>query len=262
MYICGSRSFGEDKNGSYISPCLTSKRSKRSKSFSKFTGKDKNPYADRGLDKFFALLADLDEKKQKIYRQMGSEDISFVQFVYSNDSEHVKPIVVKVKNKNNKNSIKHLPNSTITTNSVAAAADASDKNLDEIPEKREIVTPQQQKEELVKRDQRWNGSFRLVKLMHPYYCFPLILVLILLFLAIYGRSFAIFCTSISYYLVPSIVGGSTSSSSSSRRKPKRKVSEKNILKSEKLTSSSTSGGLNGPTDDNVTEQKHGHRRSW
>ncbi|KAI3460148.1 hypothetical protein Pfo_016811 [Paulownia fortunei] len=262
MFICGSRSFrhqDEDENGSFGSPCSTPKRSKRSTSFSRFIGKDssnKNPYAGRGLDKFSALLADLDDKRQKIYTQKGSEDIAFVQFAYSTDSKQLKPIVVKVKkknNNNNKNFLKHLSNSnTITAN----PADASDKSVNAISQDGEMVIPQQQKGGSRKRYQRWNGSLRL-----RYCCFPAIVVSILLFLAIYGRSFAILCTSIGCYLIPSIVGGSSSSSSSSGRKPKRKViSEKNIVNSE--GPSSPTSVVKGPTDNTITQQQHGHRRSW
>ncbi|KAG6411796.1 hypothetical protein SASPL_129880 [Salvia splendens] len=41
----------------------------------------------------------LDDKNQKIYKQKGSEDISFVRFVYDNDSDNAKQIVIKVKDR-------------------------------------------------------------------------------------------------------------------------------------------------------------------
>ncbi|KAL7154958.1 hypothetical protein ABFS83_03G039800 [Erythranthe nasuta] len=236
MFICGSGSFGnqdEDhqENESNGSPCPTPKRSKRSTSFCKIICKDntnKNPYADRGLDKFYALLADLDTKKQKIYTQKGSEEISFVRFVYANDSDQVKPIVVKIKEKSNRedkifSSTKSLPkqqpkpvnnNNNNITKSAATISTAE-------------ATKEESKENIPSKKKRClrscsAASFKLENMRHPFFYFPVILVLILLFLAVYGRSFAILCTSIGWYMLPSIAGGGFSSFPVSERKPKRK----------------------------------------
>ncbi|RYR54622.1 hypothetical protein Ahy_A06g029930 [Arachis hypogaea] len=62
-----------------------------------FATVDKNPYSTRGLDKFCKLLAELDERRKKVYSKMNPHDISFV-FAYS-DNDNFVPIVVKVKNK-------------------------------------------------------------------------------------------------------------------------------------------------------------------
>ncbi|EYU25517.1 hypothetical protein MIMGU_mgv1a026636mg [Erythranthe guttata] len=241
MFICGSGSFGnqdEDhqENESNGSPCPTPKRSKRSTSFCKIICKDttnKNPYADRGLDKFYALLADLDTKKQKIYTQKGSEEISFVRFVYANDSDQVKPIVVKIKDKNNHedkkfSSTKSLPkqqpqpvNSNNNNNITKSAATISSAEVtkEESKESKENIPPPKKKRCLRSCSA---ASFKLENMRHPFFYFPVILVLILLFLAVYGRSFAILCTSIGWYMLPSIVGGGFSSFPVSERKPKRK----------------------------------------
>ncbi|RYR06128.1 hypothetical protein Ahy_B06g085921 isoform A [Arachis hypogaea] len=77
-------------------PCPTPRKSK--------TKKD-NPFSTRGLDKFSALLADLDERRQRIYSQMNPHEISFVRFVYSSTNDFV-PIVVKVKNNNKSQELK------------------------------------------------------------------------------------------------------------------------------------------------------------
>ncbi|KAL8030092.1 hypothetical protein ABFX02_14G265800 [Erythranthe guttata] len=213
MFICGSRSFSHHrKDENYNSQYCTLKRSKRSKSLS--NSSKINPYSNQGLDKFSALLSDLDEKKQQIYMQMGSEEISFVQFVYSSDSKHLKPIVVKVRNsKNNHGFLKRTPSNmsnTVTPN----PADAADKSFDAVERDREMVTVVSQEQ----KSTRWKTSFRRDDLRRPNsYCFFAILVLILLFLAIYGRSFAIFCTTMSWYLIPNIVGGSSSSSNGNKR---------------------------------------------
>ncbi|KAF2309635.1 hypothetical protein GH714_004394 [Hevea brasiliensis] len=75
------------------SPCSTPRKSRKS------TKDSKNPYSTRGLDKFSALLADLEEKRQQIYSQVDSQDISFVRFVYSSSNDCV-PIIVKLKDQN------------------------------------------------------------------------------------------------------------------------------------------------------------------
>ncbi|KAL6560187.1 hypothetical protein OROHE_006194 [Orobanche hederae] len=231
MFICGSGSFNhqdEDETESNGSPCPTPKRSKRNTSFCKIIGKDnnsnKNPYANRGLDKFYSLLADLDDKKQKIYRRMGAEEISFVRFVYTNDSNHVKPIVVKVKEKKQEKNSTDLINKSIKN----SASNINPTNVEVTDET--SVTPLAE-EELNKKSRRkkrclrCKGSLKLDNLKQSYFYFPVILVLILSFLAIYGRTFAILCTSIGWYMVPTVIGGSSSSSSSSspnERELKRK----------------------------------------
>ncbi|XP_073051731.1 uncharacterized protein [Primulina eburnea] len=264
MFICGSGSFGhEDENERYTSPCSTPKRSKRNTNFCRI-GKDnsnKNPYADRGLDKFNALLAELDDQKQKIYTQVGSDEISFVRFVYPNDSDKVKPIVVKAKERNQekintqdlvKNQKGNIP---VTNPAVPAVLQVQDKiGSAEIPGKE------------AKRSSK--TSFSLEKLRHPYYYLPLILMLIILFLVVYGRSFAILCTSIGWYLIPTVNGtGNSSASSSSTRTLKRKKDseikfiEKKIVNNQ--GSSSPRSVLNGLNPDNSPQQEEiGRRRSF
>ncbi|KAG6608423.1 hypothetical protein SDJN02_01391, partial [Cucurbita argyrosperma subsp. argyrosperma] len=58
----------------------------------------KNPYSDRGLDKFSALLTDLEQKRKQIYAQTDPENIVLVRFAYKNSDECV-PVVVKQKEK-------------------------------------------------------------------------------------------------------------------------------------------------------------------
>ncbi|KAK1269423.1 hypothetical protein QJS04_geneDACA006233 [Acorus gramineus] len=56
---------------------------------------NKNPYSDRGLDKFEKVLAELEARKEKIVSETGSEGpIPVIHFVYSNSQEWV-PIIVR-----------------------------------------------------------------------------------------------------------------------------------------------------------------------
>ncbi|GLT71184.1 hypothetical protein SLA2020_432180 [Shorea laevis] len=103
--ICGAGSFRQEEEEDELwslanSPCSSPRKSSRRRS-SHNNKQSKNPYSTRGLDKFSALLADLDEKRQKIYLQAGSQDISLVRFVHSNSNDW-KPIIVKSKDKKEK----------------------------------------------------------------------------------------------------------------------------------------------------------------
>lgn len=66
--------------------------------------KSKNPYASRGLDKFSSLVADLNDKRQRIYEQTNncSDDDIYVWFSFSGSND-CKPVVLKSKNKQNQN---------------------------------------------------------------------------------------------------------------------------------------------------------------
>lgn len=247
MFICGTGSFTtrEEDDNVNVSPCSTPKRSRRSTSLCRRLGRDsgnKNPYADRGLDKFYALLADLDDKKQKIYTQKGSEDIRFVRFVY--DSDKVKPIVVKVKDKS--------PPKTAEQRSFKASPVAQPDDHEEETKKSEKVMKK-------RRSLRCKGGFTIEDLKHPHFYFPVMVILILLFLAIFGRSFAILCTSIGWYLAPTIAGV-PSEAGSSERKLKRKK-EYGRKKSEKMVDdsgpSSPKSVING-----LNHLQHDRKRSW
>ncbi|OIS96716.1 PREDICTED: uncharacterized protein LOC109234974 [Nicotiana attenuata] len=156
-----------------LSPCSTTKKTKRK--FLSRTKKKINPYANRGLDKFSALLADLEEKKQNIYTQMGlDDDLPLVRFVFSNSNECKTIVIVKKKQ---------------------TTSDAQNTHNNS----KEIANEDQEPIAESKRTLKKNYSLR--KPQHKNLLMTMILILILL--AIYGRSFAILCTSIGWYLVPS-----------------------------------------------------------
>ncbi|XVF56773.1 hypothetical protein PTKIN_Ptkin06aG0146800 [Pterospermum kingtungense] len=100
--ICGSfHHQEEDGDEFWVSPVSSPRKSRRKKD-------NKNPYSTRGLDQFSALLAELEEKRQQIYSQMGSQGI--VRFVYKNSNDCV-PIVIKLKD-NYKKEEKNKPGNT------------------------------------------------------------------------------------------------------------------------------------------------------
>lgn len=183
------------------SPCSSPRKSRKNK-------ENKNPYSSRGLDKFSQLLAELDEKRQKVYSQMNSHDASLVRFVYSSSNDIV-PIVVKLKDqKQGKPGINHQLVKDQTTHSLEV--------IDKLPVEVSSVAPavankdveQKSKEKDKKTDRKkgspWNKLMNLPSWRRPSRYMPVAVILILLFLALFGRSAAILCTSMAWYLVPTL----------------------------------------------------------
>ncbi|KAG4157851.1 hypothetical protein ERO13_D02G088600v2 [Gossypium hirsutum] len=169
---------------------------------------DKNPYSDRGLDKFSALLSELEQKKQKIYSQTGSQDVKLVRFKYKNSTDFV-PIVVKLKdNKKEEEKKKGIDNTT--TKEMNLDAQVIDKHpihegkevMNKVPPGLQPVTDQKKK----KQSFSWNIEFH--KWRRPCYYLPTFLVLILLLLVLFERSVSILITCIGWYMVPIIQGKS------------------------------------------------------
>ncbi|KAJ1385635.1 hypothetical protein SESBI_41512 [Sesbania bispinosa] len=115
-FVCGTFHPEHDE------PCLASPGSSPKKSKRK-DNRNNNPYSSRGLDKFSELLADLNEKRQKIYSQMNPHDISIVRFVHSNTDDFV-PIVVKVKNNKDQ---KHKSQEIVKAKNLTPISESTDK---------------------------------------------------------------------------------------------------------------------------------------
>jgi len=57
-----------------------------------------NPFAEQGRDKLLELKAEVDEKKQKILKAIGEDEVVMVRFTYTDDNR-LKPIIIKEKSK-------------------------------------------------------------------------------------------------------------------------------------------------------------------
>ncbi|KAK6938579.1 hypothetical protein RJ641_032087 [Dillenia turbinata] len=209
-FVCGTFPQEVEEDHEPSSPCFSPKKNKTSMSRSNGgNNKNKNPYALGGLDKFSMLLAELEEKRLQIYSQKGSDDISLVRFVYP-DSNDCVPIVVKMKDKDKhkqnklRDHIEDKPVEEISVDKflVNSSASASESNEN---------AKNQKKTTKFSRDTEINRWGR------PAYYLPAILILILLSMAVFGRSVAVCCTSIGWYLVPRLPGGN-----SNPRKPMKK----------------------------------------
>lgn len=246
-FVCGSFNHQEQDMDQW-SPPSTPRRSSK-KNMGCKTKDSKNPYADRGLDKFTALLADLDNRRQKIYTQNGAEEISFVRFVYTEPND-CKPIIVKVKD--NKKQDK-------------AALDVSKAHTSKVQHKSSVREVGESKIESNEKTRKWMSfkwNMKSVDWRRPSYYLPVFVIFILLFLAIFGRSFAILCTSIGWYLVPTINGGVSATMNSKRSKKK-----KEYLRRSSDVKVASSEGISSPESvitrmNDVCSRQHSHKKSW
>ncbi|KAF8023086.1 hypothetical protein BT93_F0549 [Corymbia citriodora subsp. variegata] len=255
-FICGAFHPEEDDQLLDVtSPCSTPRRSSRRHGH--HNKENKNPYSTRGLDKFEALLSDLQEKRQKIFTQKGSGDISLVRFAYTSSNDCV-PIVVK-KDKANK------------------TRDHGTKTNDRQDEKLPAQTPSDVKEvsetkaddsdkKAKNKSLAW-GFMKMKNWRRPSYYMPVAIVLILLLLAIFGRSVAILCTSIGWYVVPALKARSSNSSqkpaTTKKKELGRRLSDNKIVIDNNRRSSSppyNRSGNNSAPD--KSPDRHGHRKSW
>ncbi|XP_041021272.1 uncharacterized protein LOC121262747 [Juglans microcarpa x Juglans regia] len=247
LLICGSGGstfhHEEDQGDPWNnSPCSSPTKARKNRR------NNRNPYSSRGLDKFSALLNDLEEKRNKIYSQMDSRDISMVRFVYSNSNDCV-PIVVKSKtNKEGKTKTRDGKEDEEIT--LFEISDADSKQV----KQPEISEP---KEKRKKKRVLWD--MKLDKWRRPSYYLPAIIILILLLLTMFGRTFAILCTCLGWYIVPTLKESSNTERSTKKKDYVRKLSEKKMVIKEnsKEYMRSISGVVEGKS-----APHHSHQKSW
>ncbi|XVF64193.1 hypothetical protein PTKIN_Ptkin09bG0148300 [Pterospermum kingtungense] len=235
MLICGAFNHQEEDDVDQLwnSPNSTPRKSRRN-SFCKRHNKDnnKNPYSNRGLDKFSALLAELEEKRRQIYSQTGSQDISFVRFKYKNSTECV-PIVVKLKDKKEEEKKKPVDTKDHHQPGTNSESEVLDKHtiqtlIEDKVNKNTSGLQQVNEKTDEKKKQRFSWNKELLhKWRRPSYYLPAFLVLILLLLVFFGRSVSILFTCIGWYIVPIIQGESSNKVRRSMKKKDfvRKLSE-------------------------------------
>ncbi|WVZ19785.1 hypothetical protein V8G54_007107 [Vigna mungo] len=227
-----------------VAPCSSPKTSKRKKE-----SRNNNPYSDRGLDKFSALLADLDERRQ--------QEISLVRFAYSSNDDFV-PIVVKVKNKSQNK--KHKSEELKTTH-LTSFSEQLEKSAEE-------ATVEERKEQKLESHKKKDFSFSWNMLKWPSFYVPAVVILILVFLIVFGRSVATLCTCVVWYVVPMLSECYYDSS-----KPRKSVMNWNkrdyvwgwlndtkMVNPEELASP-RSGDFKAYSN-GKNSGKHGHQKSW
>ncbi|KAM0950446.1 hypothetical protein DsansV1_C04g0041491 [Dioscorea sansibarensis] len=163
-----------------------------------------NPYSNRGLDKFSAVLAELDARRDKI--MANAKDVSMVRFVYNNSHDWV-PIIIKLRENNPSSLSRQQPQNQ-----------NQNQNQKECtrPEKLETLPapppPEKDKKEcdglkcdgLKVMNKKKSFVWRKRTWMTSYYYWLMMVALIMVCLFLFGRVFAICCTSIWWYLVPTL----------------------------------------------------------
>ncbi|KAK8596918.1 hypothetical protein V6N13_001526 [Hibiscus sabdariffa] len=198
--ICGAFNHQENDDNEVWSSPNSTPRTRKTKSHNKDS---KNPYSNRGLDKFSALLCELEDKKQKIYLQRGSEDISLVRFMYKNSTDVV-PVVVKLKDK--KEEPKTIPVDHHQPEAeVKHPMQTLNESKDAINKMSRLQPDSENTHEKKKKMKKNRFSWR-----RPSYYLPALFVFILLLLVFFGRSVSILFTCVGWYIVPTIQGESYS----------------------------------------------------
>lgn len=249
-FICGSFNNQEEDDFEVLWPSPSRNTRKHRFCCKRKKDDNKNPYSNRGLDKFEALLADLDDKKRKIFTQKGSQYISFVRFMYSNSND-IKPIIVRLKDPKRRDkdhhkqiNLKETKNSSsprlhITTlNHHQNSEPPGDFTNGTMIETQQANASINQFTSMIKVD-KWKMNFKrmLVEWWLPSYNLPLFVIMIMVFLTFFGRSLAIICTSIAWYLIPTIDGTleniTTKPKKVIKNQHSRKPSESNVISSPK-----------------------------
>lgn len=190
-------------------------RSPRSQGGSK--RKEKNPYSNQGREKFAKVLADLEARKEKIMAQIGEQDISIIRFVYSSSHGWV-PIVAKIKNQKEVKIDSTGPTSLpIQQNSVEEIVPPSGSMA--------AVKDVAKLDKKMKKSFSWSLNKNETALWRPCY-WPVVVIMILLCLVVFGRSFAIICTAIWWYLMPILTGEDVHMRRSMKKDYERRLSDK------------------------------------
>jgi hypothetical protein len=181
-------------------------------------GKKENPYASLGLDKFSTVLAELESRREKVLRRVdGGGDRVMVRFVQSGDKGWV-PVVVKLppedqatKGKTKKKCIfKSAVSPPLSQPSTPRSTESSSPRGDDVfsfkhaaaAEAPAVAAAVTKKVAPVGRRWPWGK-----KAIRPSQYWPFAAVLLLVSLVVFGRVFAICCTTVLWYLVPILSGG-------------------------------------------------------
>jgi len=265
MLFCGTGSFRDvDKEeGAGGKPDAAAKAKKAG---GKTKGKD-NPYSSRGLDKFSTVLSELESKKEKILRRVGSDVDAghfMVRFVQS-DAKGWVPIVVKLPHEEEQAADAKKRQSKPTSRSstpptepaspkeepakpahVAAAAAAAVAPKAAVPARKSKAS-----------GVRWSWAWG--RKVRPCHYWPVAMALLLLSLVVFGRVFAICCTSVWWYLLPVLRG------EEALRSPAVKVRKDVIHKTgDKLAvappPSNGKKNSSGAAHEMISPRSHAHRK--
>lgn len=191
-----------------------------------------NPYAGRGLDKFASVLEELEAKKEKIIAQLGPRhEGAWVRFVQSSSNEWM-PIIVRPKDSKVNDKV---PGKSPRFSGKKPKASAAELSPAMSPKAKKVVEGDHDEEGRKELNNcfSWKdhkeGGLRVLRYWRPsYYCY-VAFVLVLVCVVMFGRSFAIVCTSIWWYMIPALKGENTNVRKSMKMKEYgRRISWKKV----------------------------------
>ncbi|ONK59900.1 uncharacterized protein A4U43_C08F12110 [Asparagus officinalis] len=215
--FCGKRSFSQidteplptSPKGSKLKQSLSMTKKKKQSSSS-------NPYSTSGLDKFEKVLEELDKKKEKILLRARSQGGATVRFTYRSDSDDWIPIIIKKREPREAKDAKAKSSRPRVTKRLSSAPPSMkvEKGLEVTKEPKEVVT---ESKDIIKVKKRGVYGWGV--------CFWSLVIVLVLVLLVFGRSFAICWTAIWWYLVPLMKG---KSKGFKRKELWRRVSDKKL----------------------------------
>ncbi|XP_074563672.1 uncharacterized protein LOC141820281 [Curcuma longa] len=192
--LCGTGSFKSVGGGeTWSSTPPSSPRKKRTKSL--------NPYSARGLDKFASLIADLEARRAKVMAKAGAQGAAtLVRFTYSNSNDWV-PIIIRLPDENPKPA--HNPKAK---SEIAGETAPPVQIQGKEKEKEEVAAVVPKEKNVSAQVLSWprvkEAALRSLRPRWP----VLVAVLMLVCLVVFGRVFAICCTTVGWYMVPAMQG--------------------------------------------------------
>ncbi|XP_020100054.1 uncharacterized protein LOC109718294 [Ananas comosus] len=251
--FCGAGSIkrmAEDDNGCDDQPCKTLSRALSASSASPKGPKrkaGKNPYSGRGLDKFSSVLSELEARREKIMASARPQSVALVRFMHSNSHDWV-PIVVRLRDPPTKEN----QHPASTNMRLAADSQPPARQLPEAPKEARGATAQK----AVKKSFSWGSDNNRNNNKRRGYNWVVVMVIILACLMVFGRVFAICCTSIWWYLVPTLKGEEEGQNRRSMKTKDygRRVSAKGINTS---SNNNNNNALTSPRSAHATHGKRG-----
>ncbi|XP_066381242.1 uncharacterized protein [Miscanthus floridulus] len=231
-------------------------------------GKNNNPYASRGLDKFSVVLSELESKREKILRRVGSDvdaDHLMVRFVQSEKKGWV-PIVVKLPHEEEQQAADGAKKKQSKQASKPASQSSTPPTEPSSPKEDPVAVQAKATVPPAKKSKaggvRWSWAWGR-KMMRPCHYWPLAMTLLLLCLVVFGRVFAICCTSIWWYLLPILSGEEAlSTGRSPATKPRKDVSFKagDKLAVAPPNSHGKRSSSAGAAHEMISPRSHAHRK--
>ncbi|GJM98474.1 hypothetical protein PR202_ga15489 [Eleusine coracana subsp. coracana] len=161
-----------------------------------------NPYAERGLDRFSMVVSELESRRAKILRRVGSDTgLIMIRFVQSKQGGWA-PVIVKLPEEpfiKGAMNTRTAPVQPTASTSISTTPDQASPREGANKVKAESLLPA-----------RRRASFSWARMRRPSCYWPSIVVLTLVSLAVFGRLFAVCLVSIWWYLLPTMTVGSGS----------------------------------------------------